>query len=100
MELTSLADGPNQYLLGAALAALWRPFLQAIVFADRNAYLKVLATRLALEPRRQPCLSTSDVNSRPSLHQCDAYAEDAHGIGARLRRTSLASRQWSLEREP
>src|SRR6266852_5662088 len=33
----------------AALGALWRPFLQAVVFADRDAYLKVLATRLALE---------------------------------------------------
>src|SRR5713226_5720759 len=32
-----------------ALGALWRPFLQAIVFADRDAYLKVLAARLALE---------------------------------------------------
>src|SRR6202165_2724404 len=33
----------------AALGALWRPFLQAVVFADRYAYLKVLAARLALE---------------------------------------------------
>src|ERR1700694_1254947 len=33
----------------AALRALWRPVLQAVVFADRNAHLKMLAARLALE---------------------------------------------------
>src|SRR6266852_9598415 len=32
-----------------ALGALWRPFLQAVVFADWKAYLKVLAARVALK---------------------------------------------------
>ncbi len=45
------AEARNQLLHSrlAALGALWRPFLQADVFADRDSYLKVLTTCLALE---------------------------------------------------
>src|SRR5712692_10572304 len=48
-DRTTIHDIQFKELVFAALGALWRPFLQAVVFADRDAYLKVLAARLALE---------------------------------------------------
>src|SRR6266568_4304733 len=53
----------------AALGALWRPFLQAVVFADRDAYLKVLAARLALE-----LVDSHDFQPPPQLTTSNARA--------------------------
>src|SRR5258708_31089512 len=50
--------------------ARWRPFLQPVVFADRNANLKVLAAGLALEfvDRHDFCTSEgSHHRQRPGL---------------------------------
>ncbi|HCG02648.1 MAG TPA: hypothetical protein DEV93_19160, partial [Chloroflexi bacterium] len=71
----------------------WRPFLQAVVFADRDAYLKVLAARLAFElvdshdfspptsarhrqpPRRQAPTAEEALGRATQLRQSDANAE-------------------------
>src|SRR5713101_2097739 len=92
----------------AALGALWRPFLQAVVFADRDPYLKVLAARRALElvdshdfppPTSAPTGNACAVNPHVRGGRWAEQRTSASltpmlitptAIGARLRRTSRA----------
>src|SRR5216684_4904133 len=60
----------------AALGALWRPFLQAVVFADRDTYLKVLAAGLALE-----LVDSHDFSPPTSPHHRRHPRRQAHGRG-------------------
>ena len=111
------AEGRDQLLHPglAALGALWRPFLQAVVFADRDAYLKVLAARLALElvdshdfspltllttsnyPRRQAPWPSRPAGRAKRLRQSDANVD---GNAQDTRSSKMAFRPalfWGLE---
>ena len=79
----------------AALRALWRPFLQAVVFADRDTYLKKLAARLALK-----LVDSHDFHLRPQVATGNAPRRQAQRSSTAFGRANAPQsvlRQWSLE---